>query len=102
MKAEFNAIDVGCGDCLFLLLDNEGMSFNIMVDCENYDKAKDYTINRLHNHIDLLIVTHIDKDHIPGVTDMINTNEYLYIGNISFNCYQRAPLGEKDVFYLKT
>lgn len=97
MKVEFNAIDVGCGDCLFLLLENEGATFNIMIDCENYDKAKDYIKNRLHNKIDLLIVTHIDKDHVPGVTDMINKNSDIIINKILFNCYQREPIGDKDV-----
>lgn len=56
MRAEFNAIDVGCGDCLFLILENNDRSFHIMIDCENYDKAKDYIVNRLHNKIDLLTV----------------------------------------------
>lgn len=102
MRAEFKAIDVGCGDCLFLSLSNKMASFNIMIDCQNYDKAKDYVINKLHNHIDFLIVTHIDNDHVPGVTDMINKNKDLYIGQILFNCYQREPLGEKDTLPEKT
>ena len=97
MRAEFNAIDVGCGDCLFLILENEDRSFHIMIDCENYDKAKNYVVNRLHNRIDLLIITHIDKDHLPGVTDMIYSNQNLQIGKILFNCYQREPAGEKDL-----
>ncbi|SDG70828.1 hypothetical protein SAMN05216518_1564 [Bacteroidales bacterium KHT7] len=97
MRVEFNAIDVGCGDCLFLLLENEGATFNIMIDCGNYDKAKDYIMNGLHNKIDLLIVTHIDNDHVPGLTDMINKNSDIIINKILFNCYQREPIGDKDV-----
>lgn len=102
MKVEFNAIDVGCGDCLFLLLENEGMTFNIMIDCGNYDKAKDYIMNRLHNKIDLLIVTHIDNDHVPGVTDMLNKNTDIKINKILFNCYQREPIGDKDILTEET
>ena len=36
-------------------------------------------------------MTHIDNDHVPGVTTMLNTEEDLEVEQIWFNCYQREP-----------
>ena len=92
MKVKIKSICVGKGDCFFLCLEKEGKSFNIMVDCMKYnDKVKDFIEGTLYKHIDLLVVTHIDNDHVPGVTTMLNTEDDLEVGQIWFNCYQREP-----------
>ena len=62
----------------------------MMIDCGEYNEAiKEHLEQHLNKHIDLLIVTHIDKDHILGVEEMLNSTPDLEIGKILFNCYQR-------------
>ena len=62
-----------------------------MVDCGNYKpEVDDYVTNVFHNHIDYLIVTHIDNDHINGLISMLSSKLDLTIDHILYNCYQRT------------
>lgn len=94
MKCFFRSFDAGIGDCnVILLIKDDGTQYAIMVDCGKYTKTiKEYVHNVLHNHIDLLIVTHIDGDHILGLIRMLNEHEGLVIDNIWYNCYRRAKI----------
>ena len=91
-KCFFRSFDVGKGDCCVIRLENDdGEQYVIMVDCGKYTVSlKEYLQNKLHNHIDLLIATHIDGDHILGLTTMLRKHKCLTIGEIWFNCYKRA------------
>ncbi len=91
MNVTFKTFQSGVGDCIFLLLKQGESHFSIMVDCGVFtDEIKNYVQNNLSNHIDLLIVTHIDSDHILGIESMLTTISPA-IGKILFNCYQRDP-----------
>ena len=92
MKVTFKTFKADDGDCIFLLLQEGDDSYVIMVDCGYYEEPiKDYVEKDLNKTIDLLIVTHIDKDHIVGVEEMMKQTSGLKIGKILFNCYQRNP-----------
>lgn len=98
MDAIFKSFPVGIGDCQCLILENDGEKFTIMIDCGRYNSSvKNYIQNDLNLHIDLLIITHIDNDHVCGVTKMIKSEPNLYIGEVLFNSYQRLPLKESDI-----
>lgn len=69
------------------------MQYSIMVDCGKYTtRIKNYVRDVLHNHIDLLIATHIDGDHILGLITMLSDHEGLAIDNIWYNSYRRANI----------
>lgn len=90
MLIKFRTFNCGIGDCLFLILQKEGKSFNIMVDCGRLtDEVLSYVINDLNKTINLLIVTHIDNDHICGVASLLQKVPDLEINKIIFNCYHR-------------
>lgn len=87
----FKTFKSGIGDCIFLLLKEDETQFSIMIDCGSYkvNKAiKQFVKDELGLIIDLLIITHIDNDHIIGVRDML-TESGLSVKKIVFNCYQR-------------
>ena len=92
MKCYFRSFDAGIGDCnVIRLIKNDGTQYAIMVDCGKYTQAiKEYVRDVLHNHIDLLIATHIDGDHILGLTKMLNNHEGLLVDNIWYNSYRRT------------
>lgn len=91
MIRTFKTFQSGVGDSIFLLLKQGESLFSIMVDCGVFtDEIKNYLQNNLSNHIDLLIVTHIDSDHILRIESMLTTISPT-IGRILFNCYQRDP-----------
>ncbi len=92
MKCYFRSFDVGAGDCnVIRLVKDSGEQYTIMVDCGNYTPSvKEYLRDTLKNHIDLLIATHIDGDHIQGLTQMLQKHKGLTIGKIWYNAYRRT------------
>ena len=90
MKLLFRTFNCGAGDCLFMTLKKETDSFHIMVDCGSLtDEILAYIKNELGKRIDLMVVTHIDDDHIAGVSVLLEKVPDLQIGKILFNCYHR-------------
>lgn len=91
MKCYFRSFDASIGDCnIIRLVKDDGRQYVIMVDCGMYTKKlKEYLQTTLHNRIDLLIATHIDGDHIQGITSMLKNHEGLSVGEIWYNCYRR-------------
>ena len=91
MQVKFHTFPVGAGDCITLLLKNGDKELHIMVDCGHYKpEVNDYIKNEFHGHIDYLIVTHIDNDHIKGLIEMLSSKPDLTINHIFYNCYQRT------------
>ena len=93
MKATIKTFPCIDGDCMFMKLCDLSNtdSFHIMIDCGALSKnIVDYICHDLSLKIDLLIVTHIDKDHIDGITAMFYEDRLknLKIGKILYNCYQ--------------
>lgn len=99
-KTFFKTFPSGSGDCIFVLIvdtDNNNQ-YSIMVDCGTLtDEIEEYIKNTLRKRIDYLIVTHIDADHVNGVTKLLNKPEFadLQIGRILFNCFQSQPNAER-------
>ena len=103
MQVKFKTFSVGSGDCITLLLKNDDKEIHIMVDCGLYtQEVNDYIVNEFHGHIDYLIVTHIDNDHIKGLIEMLSSKPDLTIKHIFYNCYQRTSdeLQKWDYFYI--
>lgn len=93
MHVTFKTFQSGVGDCIFLLLNQGEVQLSVMVDCGKLtDDIASYIKNDLNNTINLLIVTHIDNDHIIGVRDMLK-KDGIKVGQIVFNCYQRNTIG---------
>ncbi len=92
MDITFKTFNVGNGDCIALLLSNNGHEIHILVDCGKYTtELNEFIDNRFLNRIDYLIVTHIDNDHIVGLIEMLSKNTDIEIHHIIYNCYQRIP-----------
>lgn len=89
MKCYFRSFDVGIGDCCVIRLVKEnGEQYVIMVDCGRFTPAvKDYLEGEMQRHINLLIATHIDGDHINGLAQMLKKCPNLQIDHIWYNCY---------------
>ena len=83
-KCYFRSFDVGIGDCCVIRLVKEnGEQYVIMVDCGKFTTAvKGYVEGELRSHINLLIATHIDGDHINGLAQMLKKCPNLQIDHI--------------------
>lgn len=91
-KCYFRSFDVGIGDCCVIRLVKEcGEQYVIMVDCGKFTPAvKRYVEGELQSHINLLVATHIDGDHINGCAQMLKKCPNLQIDHIWYNCYGRV------------
>ena len=60
-----------------------------MIDCGHYSSEIQYHVEKnLEKHIDLLIVTHIDNDHLDGLVEMLDITPDIVIDKILYNCNQ--------------
>lgn len=108
MKATIRTFQSGCGDCIFLILEDgmSGESFHVMIDCGHFSsEIKAFVENDLGLRLDMLIATHYDDDHIAGNIKMLLELDKLEIGKIIFNCFQdydenatvEIPSGDKNL-----
>ena len=89
MRSLFKTFQSGGGDCVFFLLEEGKSRFVMMIDCGKYTTdIKNYVEHSLNKHIDLLIVTHIDNDHIDGLVEMLIETPDIKIDKILYNCNQ--------------
>lgn len=109
IKCKFRSFDVKEGDCCAVRLidDTEQLEYNIITDCRCFtSEVEQYIGETFKNNIDLLIITHIDNDHIVGVKQMLE-NKNLKIGHILYNSYRRKPdidtkkLNDRQLGFLK-
>lgn len=98
-KCYFRSFDVGIGDCCVIRLVKEcGEQYVIMVDCGKFTPAvKRYVEGELQSHINLLVATHIDGDHINGCAQMLKKCPNLQIDHIWYNCYGRVKEEDETV-----
>lgn len=90
MSIQVKIFRAGYGDSFLITINEKHQNINILVDCGLKSTYKDYIREELKSVkcIDLLILTHIDNDHINGAislfqdTDILNDIE---IKNIWFN-----------------
>lgn len=77
----------GNGDCIFCITDNEdGTHLSMMIDCHVFTPEINAIVKDMLNcHLDFLVVTHIDIDHIDGVCNMLNQIPELKIDHIIYN-----------------
>lgn len=90
-----NVLDVGKADSMILSTSNH----NVIIDCgesDDGDKIVEYLNENNISHIDYLFITHFDKDHIGGFSELV---ENIKIDNIIAPDYE----SEKDEYqnYIK-
>lgn len=93
MRTIVKTFESGAGDCIFLVMKDaiDGSSFHIMIDCNILtDEIKTYIRDKLYKRIDVLIVTHIDSDHVNGIIKLMRDPNFadMQIGMILFNGFQ--------------
>lgn len=95
LKVRLKTYQSGYGDCIFFIIDGDEGRYVVMIDCGFFsDEIKCFVTQTLNCHIDLLIITHIDEDHVLGVRDMLESIPELEIKDFWFNSYRR-PVGDE-------
>ena len=99
MQLLYHNIPVDNGDCHFIRLIDGEDQYVIMVDCGSFNNpVQTYIESECRKHIDILVITHIDDDHIKGVITMLNKykdDDVFQIDKIWFNSYQST--GEEEI-----
>lgn len=93
------------GDCFLVSLGLENRK-HILIDCgyaETYNtflKPELETIVENNEMIDLMVISHVDQDHILGAISFLrenNTNHFIEIGEIWHNSYRHLQFNEEKV-----
>ena len=89
---QFNFFKVGEGDCVAIQYDENGYKRNILIDCGSLNiEVENYIVENFNKRIDVLIITHIDYDHIKGVVELLSKYNDLVIKKIYYKkitfCY---------------
>lgn len=89
---DFFMLPAEYGDCLWMELDDDGKHVRVLVDCGtpsswSYLKARIEKLERADRHFDLLVISHIDNDHIGGAIPLLRERHELGVsfGEIWFN-----------------
>ena len=106
-EIEIEVLPANEGDCILIKAVKEDI--HILIDGGTAETYRNYLrarLNQLRNEgkkIDLLIVTHIDNDHIGGIIELLkengtNTNpKIIRIDNIWHNSYRHLQIKKKQV-----
>ncbi len=93
------------GDCILIRYLKEG--FNVLIDggfgCTYHQYLKPYLLKIAKDgaHLNLIIVTHIDRDHINGIKQFLRDNgaanspKIIHVDEIWFNGFRNMPIKGK-------
>lgn len=101
MRTTIQFLHASHGDCIFLRHEQEGKIFNLLIDggpAETFGDLYGYAkplralleeLTEKGECIDLLVITHVDDDHIGGVLAAMSLDEYLpsLVKEFWFNSY---------------
>lgn len=88
-QVKIQALQAEYGDCIFVSIEENGKNINILVDGGTKNTYIDLRmgypmpgvlwqkldeLKAKDQHIDLLVITHIDNDHIAGILEWFRTN----------------------------
>jgi hypothetical protein len=75
---KLHVVQADYGDCLLLQYGAEDATRHILIDggpdgvYVNHLKYKLQEVAALHAHLDLVVLTHVDEDHVVGLVDMLS------------------------------
>ncbi|MCE5221387.1 MAG: MBL fold metallo-hydrolase [Clostridium sp.] len=87
------------GESFLLTISQDKEEYNILIDCGLVDTYKNFIKKELESikKIDLIVLTHIDDDHIGGAVELFKDKEIMQkidIGNIWFNDLYKITEGK--------
>jgi beta-lactamase superfamily II metal-dependent hydrolase len=101
---EVHVLPAGNGDCIWIEYGDASSPHRILIDGGTQGtykrlKKKIQSLNLAKVHFDLLVITHIDGDHIAGVLELLERNELpVSFGDIWFNGYRHLPAEKIEDF----
>ena len=125
IKTTLEVLKAGCGDCIFITIKYNKKSFHILIDggvsatyldfkC-GYPKSgelknKIECLKNANEHIDLLVITHIDDDHIGGIINWFShdfpdksfVKEVWFNDNVAIPQFQSTNDSKETAIDLKT
>lgn len=90
-EIEIKFYKVKCGDCIYIRYKNEEEVINIFIDAGfagTYRSTLKPEIKRIienEEKIDLFVITHVDQDHISGMTPLLKEHDISLVQDLWFN-----------------
>ncbi|NIJ54592.1 MBL fold metallo-hydrolase [Dyadobacter arcticus] len=103
MKFDVNFLPARYGDCIWIEYGNNSKTHRILIDGGTSGTKAD--IRKLikalpedQRHFELIVVTHIDRDHIEGILSLLEEEELAFeVDDFWFNGWQHLPEDEDEV-----
>ena len=102
-KLEIKIYKVKCGDCFYIRYITENKVVNIFIDAGYAGTYKHTFRNKINNiirngeKVDLFVITHIDQDHISGMTPFIKEFGIDIIQELWFNHPEKFEIKESSI-----
>jgi beta-lactamase superfamily II metal-dependent hydrolase len=101
MKFDIHFLPAKYGDCIWIEYGPAGDTKNILID-GGTGGTKKHIRDMLkalpgEKEVELLVVTHIDKDHIEGILSLLSEEELGFsVGSVWFNAWKHLPRPENE------
>lgn len=98
MSIEFNFLPAGSGDCILF----KTADFAALIDSGDahcYKEIKNYLLSELNSvKLNLIILTHIDDDHIGGMRKLLNDSDFFDLMSDQCEIWMNYPQGKCNLF----
>src|SRR5688572_23173258 len=105
MPIALNFLPAKFGDCIWIEYGTSGDTHRILIDggtagTRNILKQMIDELPEAERHFDLMVVTHIDRDHIEGILGLLEDADELNftIGDFWFNGFKHLPEDDNEAF----
>lgn len=89
------------GDCLLLSYGDGTFVRRVLVDggrASTYSLVKPVLASLEPGHLDLVVVTHVDQDHVLGILSLLKDPDHIGIGEVWFNGYDHLKDAALETF----
>jgi len=102
-RMRLRVVQASFGDCLILEYDLDGLKHHILIDggpeeiYREHLKPQLQEISRQNGRLDLMVLSHVDEDHVAGLVDLMSDlaqEPYIPIDRLWFNSFRTAVGGD--------
>src|SRR5215470_9949055 len=102
MKYDVNFLPARYGDCILIEYGKDSKTCRVLIDGgtggtkENIRKIVE-ALPEDERHFELMVITHIDRDHIEGVLSLLEEDELAFsVDDLWFNGWKHLPENEDE------
>ena len=102
MKFDIHFLPARYGDCIWIEYGTDNNTHRVLIDGGTSGTKKNIkdmleTLTEEQRHFELMVVTHIDRDHIEGILALLEEDELAFkVDDFWFNGWEHLPEGDDE------